>query len=34
MSVLFEERGGVKIVPSHNPGYWRKQARAPQEFRP
>jgi N-acyl homoserine lactone hydrolase len=30
----FEERRGIKIVPSHDPGYWAKQTWAPKEFTP
>lgn len=30
----FEKRRGVKIVPSHDPGYWAKHAWAPKEFVP
>lgn len=30
----FEERRGVKIVPSHDPGYWAKHAWAPKELVP
>jgi len=29
-----EERRGVKIVPSHDPGYWAKRAWAPKELVP
>lgn len=30
----FEQRRGVKIVPSHDPGYWANRAWAPKEFAP
>lgn len=30
----FEEQTGVRIVPSHDPGYWARRAWAPQELVP
>ncbi len=30
----FEQQRGVKIIPSHDPGYWAKRAWAPEEFVP